>query len=286
MAYTTPNTGIIRPWWYSKNRYIHRSIVLTVGGAGKGGGSTGTASDTVGIPCPGRLVAISYGKANLTDKQAGAPVAATGGALVLKAETTAGVQIWTDGDISTVNTIVNPIGTTAVNSANGATAATDGFSGGFPVRGGVFASITGGTDTEVIYVDCWFRLCTYLKVDLVAQAGADGTGTVTRFVPLGNAGVLAAIAIDYQNTPATADLLIKNDSTNGMTIFSRPNSQTDLAPSLLGAVGKDEAINASAATDGTECGNGFKNGLFFDLAQTDIFTGSNEHTIVECWIDD
>jgi len=286
MAYTTPNTGIMRPWNYSKNRYIHRQIVLTVGGSGKGGGSTGTASDVVSIPCPGRLVAISYGLANATEKLAGAPVAATGGALVLKAETTAGAQIWTDGDISSVNTLPLPIGTTAKDQGNAATAATDGFSGGFPVRSGVHAAITGGTDAEVVYVDCWFRLSTYVKLSLSSQSGADGSGAVTRYVPLNNAGVLAAVAIDYQNMPATTDLIIKNDSTNGMALFTNTDSLTDLAPTCLGSPGADEAINASAATDGTECGLAFKKGLFFSVAQADAFTTGDEKIIVECWIDD
>jgi hypothetical protein len=286
MAYTLPNTGIIRPWDHSKNRYIHRSMVLTVGGSGKGGGSTGTASDTIDIPCPGRLIAISYGLQNATDKLAGAPVVATGGALVLKAETTAGVQIWTDGDISSVNTAPLPVGTTAKDEGNAATAATDAFSGGFPVRSGVFGSISGGTDGEIIYVDMWFRLCTWLKLSLSSQSGADGAGVVTRTVPLGNAGVLSAIAVDYQNMPATTDLLIKNDNTNGMTLFSAANTATDIAPSLLGRPGADEAIAASAATDGTESGNAFKTGLFFDVAGADAFTTGDEKIIIECWIDD
>jgi len=286
MAYTLPNTGIIRPWNVSKNRYIHRSMVLTVGGSGKGGGSTGTASDVIDIPCPGRLVAISYGKQHATDKLAGAPAAATGGALVLKAETTAGVQIWTDADISSVNTAPLPVGTTAKDEGNAATAATDAFSGGFPVRRGVFGSISGGTDGEVIYVDMWFRLCTWIKLELSSQTGADGSGAVTRFVNLGNAGVLSAIAVDYQNMPATTDLLIKNDGTNGMTLFSAANTATDIAPTLLGRPGADEAINASAATDGTESGNAFKTGLFFDVAQADAFTSGDEKIVIECWVDD
>jgi hypothetical protein len=287
MAYTTPNAGIIRPWNKRKNRYIHRKLLLTVGGSGDGGGATTTASGLVSIPCPGRLVAISYGAPNATHNE-GVPGALTSGALVLKAETTAGAQVWTDGDLSSVSSSSRPvpIGTTSLDEGAAATAATDGFSGGFPVRQGVFASITSGTDTEVCEIDMWFRLCTYVKLDLVAQSGADGTGAVTRFVDLGNAGVLAAIAIDYQNTPNTADLLIKADSTNGPTLHSRADSNTDLVPTLLGSPGADEAINATAATDGTECGLAFRRGLFFDLAQTDIFTGGNEHTIVECWIDD
>jgi len=287
MAYTTPNTGIIRPWSSRHHRrYIHRRIQLTVGGSGIGGGATTTASDTIKVP-PSRLVGITYGKQNTTDSEAGAPVAATSGALVIKAESTAGVQIFTDADISSVPaTPPLPVGTAAVDEAGGATAATDAFGGGFPIRGGVFASISSGTDTEVIYVDLWFRLCTYVKLDLTSQSGADGSGAVTRLVDLGGAGTLAALAIDYQNMPATTDLLIKADSTNGTTLFTRSNSATDLAPSLLGRPGADEAINATAATDGTESGYFFKRGLFFDVAQADAFTSGDERIIVECWIDD
>lgn len=283
MAYTTPNIGIIKPRQRDNARYIHRSIKLTVGGAGIGGGATGTASDVLATP-PGRLVAVNYGLKNATDTY-GAPVAATGGALVLKAETTAGVQIFTDGDISSVPTSPLPVGTTAKDEGNAATAATDAFSGGFPVRSGVFASITGGTDAEVVIVDLWFRLCTYVKLELTAQSGADGSAVVTRTVPLNGAGVLAAVAIDYSNMPATTDLLIKADSTNGPTLFTNANSATDLAPTLLGRPGADEAINATAATDGTECGNAFKRGLFFDVAQADAFTTGDEKIVVECWID-
>ena len=282
MAYTLPNTGILRPWNFSKNRYVHRRAVLTVGGSGKGGGATTTASDSVSIPCPGRLVSILYG-APADDYAAGA--ALTGGALVVKAETAAGVQIWTDGDISSVPTIPLPVGTTALDQGAAATAATDGFSGGFPVRKGVFLSLTGGTDTEVLVVDMLFRLCTWVKLDLY-PVGADGSAVVTRSVPLGNAGVLSAIAVDYINQPATTDILIKADGTSGMILHSRASSQTDLGPTLLGSPGADEAINATAATDGTECGLMFRNGLFVDVAQGDGQTSGNEHLLIEMWIDD
>lgn len=288
MAYTTPNIGILHAKDFSSNRYIHRRAQLTVGGSGIGGGATGTASLAVPIPCPGRLVAITYGKQNLTDSLAGAPVAATSGALVVKAETTAGVQIFTDADISSVPSTVSPlpVGTTAKDEGNAATAATDAFSGGFPVRGGVFLSIASGTDTEVILVDMWFRLCTYVKLSLSSQSGADGSGAVTRFVPIGNAGVLAAIAIDYTSMPVTTDLVIKPDSTNGVAIFTNTDTATDLVPTLLGKPGADEGIAATAATDGTECANAFKTGLFFSVAQADAFTTGDEAIVVECWIDD
>src|SRR4051812_32366317 len=188
MAYTTPNTGIIRPWANRRHkRYVHKRIVLTVGGSGKGGGATTAASDTIDIP-PGRIVAVRYG-APAAIGVAGA--ALTSGALVVKAETTAGVQIFTDADLSSVPTAWTPVGTTAFDEGGAATAATDGFSGGFPIRGGAFASITSGTDTEVCYVDLLVRLTTYVKLNLVSQSGADGSGVVTRYVDLNGPGVLA-----------------------------------------------------------------------------------------------
>ena len=291
MAYTLPNTGIMRPWNYSVNRYIHRRLSMTVGaGIDPSTGATyttGITGGSVSIPCPGRLIAITYGKPNLTDSLSGAPVAATGGALFVKAETVAGVQIWTDGDISSVPTTPPiPVGTTALDEGFAATAATDAYSGGFPIRQGVAANVTGGTDGETIFVDMWFRLCTWVKLELSSQSGADGSGIVTRAVNLGNAGTLSAIAIDYQNMPVTTDILIKADNTNGTTLFTRTSSATDVAPTLLGRPGSDEAINATAVTDGTESASVFKKGLFFDVAEADAFTTGNEKIVFECWIDD
>lgn len=285
MAYTLPNTGIIRPWNVSKNRYIHRRLKLTIA-------ADGTASGLASIPAPGRLVSITYGGPNATESRA-VGAALTGGALVLKSETTAGVQIWTDADLSSVATIPIPVGSKALDETNAATAATDGFSGGFPVRSGVHASITGGTEAEVLVVDLYFRLCTYVKGELVAQSGADGSAVVTRTVRLGNAGVLSALAFDFQNMPATTDIVIKADGSSGNTLFTWTSSATDTTdaavnarPNLLGSPGKDEAINASAATDGTECGLAFQGSLYIDVAQADAFTQGDEKIVFELWIDD
>lgn len=284
MAYTTPNTGIIRPWTHSKQRYVHRQLTMTCPNP------TASVIDTVSIPGPGRLVAIQY---SLNDGYATDPYtlgsALTSGALTLKAETTAGAQIWTDANLaSTVSTRPNAIGTTAGDETNAATAATDGFSGGFPLRKGVFATFSSGTADEVLVVDMWFRLCTYVKLDLVSQTGADASGAVTRYVGLGNAGVLSAVAVDYQNISSgtTADILIKADSTNGPTLWGNASSTTDIAPTLVGGPALDEAVNAGAATDGTESGNAFRRGLFVDVAQSDAFTSGNERIIMELWIDD
>ena len=277
MAYTTPNTRIIRPWDKTHLRYVHRRSVMTIDGAG-------AAEATQTIPAPGRLVSIAYGAPNTTESM-GIGAALTSGALTVKSETTAGIQLFTDADLSSVPTLPTAVGTTSGDETGAATAATDAFSGGLPCRSGTFLSVASGTEAEVLVVDCYYRLSTYILMDLVAQSGADGTGAVTRYVPLGGPGVLAAITVDYQNTPATADILIKADSTNGPTLNGRASSQTDLAPRLMGAPGMDEAAAATAATDGTESGLAFKRGLFFDIAQSDIFTNGNERIIIECWVD-
>ena len=273
MAYTTPNTGIIRP--PLGKRYVHRQVRLTVPTP------TATVSETVTIPCPGRLVAVGYGIYTGTSYGA-----ATSGALVIKADTTNGVQVFTDADLSSVPTVVNPVGTTAIDETGAATASTDGYSGGFPVRGGVHVAVTSGTQTEVITVDMWFRLCTYVKMDLVSTSGADGSGQCDRQVRLNGAGVLAAIAVDYQNMPNTTDLIVYADDTSSPALLSIASSNTDIAPSLVGTVGKDEEISASAVTDGTECGNAFKRGLYVTMRQADAYTSGNEKIVMELWIDD
>ena len=289
---TKPNTGIMRPWDYSKNRYIHRQVKLTIGaGTDPSTGAvygTGTTGGGVSIPCPGRLVAVQYGVPHATDHYGVVANGLTNGALAIKADTVAGVDIYAESDISAELIVPTPVGTTAIAEDAAATAATDGFSGGFPVRAGVRCEITGATDAEIVQIDMWFRLCTYVKGDLVAQSGADGSGVVTRTIPLGNAGVLAAWSLDYQNTPSTADVIVRADSTNGPILVRNhaTGSQTDQAPRLIGMAGVDEAGNASAATDGTECGSAFKSGLYIDVAQTDAFTSSNEKIVYELWIDD
>jgi hypothetical protein len=282
----------MRPWNYSKNRYIHRQVIMTVGAgfdpATGTTAATGTAAASVSIPCPGRLVSVQYGVPHATDHYGVVGNGLTNGALAIKAETVAGVNVYAESDISAELIVPTPVGTTAIAEDAAATAATDGFSGGFPIRGGVYLGITGATDAEVVQIDMWFRLCTYVKGDLVAQSGVDGAGIVLRTIKLGNAGVLAAWSLDYQNTPSTADVIVRADSTNGPILVRNhaTGSQTDQAPKLIGMAGVDEAGNASAATDGTECGSAFKSALYIDVAQTDAFTSSDEKIVYELWIDD
>lgn len=288
MAVTYPNQKIIRA--PAGPRYVHRQATLTVGTSAAQGeaAASGAASALVSIPGPGRLVALRYGVPAAT--RGGALTAvANAGALTIKAETTAGVQVWTDADYSGVvgSGFMFPVGTAAVDEGNAATAATDGFSGGFPVRKGVRIDIASGTDADVCQVDMLFRLSSYIQFDLISQSGADGAGVQTKTINWGRPGVLAAAAFDFQNMPTTTDIVVYADEvTTGAPLFTATSTSTDIAPKAIGRPAFDEAINVTAATDGTEAGNAFFGKLVVDMAQADAFTGGNEKVVCEFWIDD
>lgn len=292
MAYTVPNRKLIRPWEKNgRKRYRIYTATLKVGttiaqvatGGGVTAGTTGVANAVIPFRGPGRIVGVQYGVKSAPDTYG----AATGGALTVKAETTAGVQIFTDADLTSVKDGFVPVGTTAVDEARGVTAATDAFSGGFPVRGGVFVAIASGTDGEVVTVDFLVRHTTYARCELY-PVGAAGSATVSSVLRLGGPGVLSAIAVDFgASVPATADLTVTaDDASTGTALFTSTNSATDLAPSLIGSPGADEAIAATAATDGTEAASGFKDSLIVKLDQGDPGSTAGNTSIVELWIDD
>ena len=270
MAYTTPNSTIIYP--PKGNRYLHRKVLLRP--VGVDGSAVATAQ--VATP-PGRLVAY---KADFTSQPATVDT-------LLKADTADGVTIKTLADAT--DKVLFPLGTTARKSTDAATSAVDAFGGGFPIRSGVFIDIAQGdgqtTGDETVEIDLYFRLCTYLRMVVSADSGVDGSAVIVRTIDLHGPGSLAAVAVDYQNMPATTDILIKSDNTNGVTLFTRTSSLTDLAPTLIGRAGEDEAANVTAATDGTEGANMFNRGIFLDVAQADAFTGGDEKIVIECWID-
>jgi hypothetical protein len=269
MAYALVNKGITRP--PHGKRYIHRQVKLTP--VGSAGSAVATAQVHTG---PGRIVAVAvtFGTQPATADT------------LIKADTTDGVTLFTLAT-GAADVALTPVGTTAVDEGRAVTAATDAFSGGFPIRDGFFIDVAqADPEADGVIVDVWVRLCTFAQITLVAQSGADGTGAVTRSVDLHGAGSLAAVALDFQNMPATTDVVIKADNTNGVALFTSTSSLTDLAPSLVGRAGGDEANAATAATDGTEGANCFKRGLFIDVAQADIFTSGNEKIVTELWIDD
>lgn len=270
MAYVLPNNAqriveAVGP------RIIHRRArINTVGGAGVAAGSA-----QLSLP-PGLVIAVA-----IDHHASGAATTDT----LIKADTTDGATIFTQAN-SASDLTARPVGTTAVDEGRAASAATDGFGGGFPIRSGVFIDVAQDDAlTDAVIVDIWLKRTSYVALDLVAQSGADGTGAVTRTVDFHGAGNLVALALDFQNMPATTDVVIKADDTNGLTLFTSTDSATDLAPSLLGRPGMDEAGAATAATDGTGAGNVFKRGLFIDVAQADIFTTGNERIITELWVE-
>lgn len=255
-------------------RVIHRRVLLTPAG------SAGSAVAEVFVPTPpGRVthVGIDYvGTAAATTD-----VVLTADGL---SDGSTGTAFFTVDDNAT-DIAPRPLGSpSATDEARNATAATDGTEGGRYVKTGVHIDIHDADPNEAIAVEFWLEVLRYEVVELVAQAGADGTGTVTRSLPLNGAGNLVGLQVDFQNTPATADLLIKANDTNGATLFTSTSSQTDFGPSALGHVGGDETNAAVAATDGIGGGAVFSRGLFFDVAQTDIFTGGNEKIVVHLWI--
>lgn len=270
MAYTLPNSRYYFP--PRGNRYVHKKVVLIPAGAD--GSAVATAQ--VAMP-PCRLIAYS---ADFTNQPATIDT-------LFKADTADGVTIKTLADATDM--ALFPVGTTAMKSDAAVTSAVDAFSGGFPLRSGLFIDVAqadgGGTDNVVI--DLYFRLCTYVSLKLSADSGADGSAVIARLIDLHGPGSLAAVAFDYQNMPSTTDIAIKADSSTGtaLVVNHATGSLTDQAPTLIGRAGQDEAANVTAATDATEGANMFKRKLYVGVAQANAFTSSDEFIMVDMWID-
>lgn len=124
------------------------------------------------------------------------------------------------------------------------------------------------------------------KVVELLPVGADGSAVVTKRLVLSRPGIIRAIQVDYQNQPATVDLVLKRDTSAGATIFTNTSSNTDFGPSPVGTTAIDEAGGATAATDGISGGIPVTSGVYFDVAQGDGQTSGNEKIIVYLWIED
>jgi len=113
--------------------------------------------------------------------------------------------------------------------------------------------------------------------------GADGSAVATYSLWTGPARV-THIAVDYQNQPATTDILVKADNTSGATLLTLTNTNTDIpirAVATPAAV--DEGRAVTAATDGVDGGYFVKAGLYFDLAQGDGHTSGDEAVVIDVW---
>jgi hypothetical protein len=259
---------------YMNPRVIHRAVTLTPAG------SAGAAVAEVFVPTPpGRVthVAIDYvGTAAATTD-----VVLTADGL---SDGSTGTAFFTVDDNAT-DIAPRPLGSpAATDEARNATAATDGTEGGRFVKTGVHIDIREADPNEAIKVEFWLERLRYEVVELVSQSGADGSGVVTRFVNYNGAGNLIGTHVDFQNMPATTDLLIKADSTSGYTILTSTSSVTDFGPVAIGQPGGDETNAAVAATDGIGGGGVFRRGLFYDVAQADAFTSGNEKIVIHTWV--
>lgn len=255
---------------------LYRKVILTPTG------SAGAAVATKSLQLPPGV--LRFVKVDYTDQAATTD-------LVIKSlmtSGTAGTALLTVTDVAT-DFGPSAVGSPAVDEARGAAAATDGTAGGAFSNGGLYFDVA-QADPSVgdkdIVVEVWYEPLRYERVELIAQSGADGAGAVTRQLNLGP-GVLRAAHIDFQNVPATTDVVIKRDSSAGDTVFTSTSSNTDTArPTPLGSPGAvDEAGGATAATDATDGGIPFRDGLYFDVAESDAFTTGNEKIVVHLWFD-
>jgi len=119
----------------------------------------------------------------------------------------------------------------------------------------------------------------------LSPAGVDGSAVITSTLTVGRPGFVRAIAVDYQNQPATTDVVIKADSASGVTLFTRTNSATDIAASPVAMPGVDEGGAATAATDVGSGGWPFGTGLYFDVAQGDGQTSGDEKIVIDLWLE-
>lgn len=119
----------------------------------------------------------------------------------------------------------------------------------------------------------------------LSPVGADGSAVITSTLTVGRPGFVRAIAVDYQNQPATTDLVIKADSSSGATLFTAANTATDIAAKPVGMPGVDEGNAATAATDIGSGGWPFGTGLHFSVAQGDGQTSGNEKVVVDVWLE-
>lgn len=269
-----PTSSFRQDKLYENPRLIHRRVILTPAG------TAGSAVAEVFVPTPpGRVTHFAVN--HMGTSAATTDIVFTADGL---SDGSTGTAFLTLDDGAT-DIAPRPLGSpSATDEARNATAATDGTEGGRYVKTGVHIDVHDADPNEAIEVEFWLERLRYEVVELVAQSGADGSAVVTRSLNMNGAGNLIGIHVDFQNTPATADLVIKAEDSNGYTILTSTSSQTDFGPVAIGQVGGDETNAAVAATDGIGGGGVFRRGLYFDVAQSDAFTSGNEKIVVHLWV--
>ena len=119
---------------------------------------------------------------------------------------------------------------------------------------------------------------------VLKPAGADGSAAAAASFSVGKHGFIRSLAIDYQNQPATTDILIKDGY--GNTLFTRTSSATDIAMSNCGRPGVDETGAATAATDGVGGGFPFISGCYVTVAEGDGQTSGDEKIVIDLIVEE
>lgn len=240
--------------------------------AGAAGSAVYTEQWTPGRPGIVRFVYVNYGS--------GVPATTD---VVINRDNSSGTAVLTR---TSSTTDVGPIavGTAGMDEAAAASAATDGLSGGIPFTSGLYLDVAQADpyadSTDEVVIDVFWE--PVRKKDIVITAtGAAGSAAGNTTWTYGRPGVVRFLAVDYHaDNAATADLTIKRDSASGATLFTRTDSETDIAPTAVGTTAGDEAFAATAATDAVAGGLLFNTGLYCAIAQTDAST-----TTVSVWYD-
>lgn len=119
----------------------------------------------------------------------------------------------------------------------------------------------------------------------LTPVGSDGSAVDTATLTVGRPGFVRAIAVDYQNQPATTDIVIYADSSTGNALLTLTSTNTDITAKPVGMPAIDEAGAAVAATDSSSGGWPFGTGLYFDLAQGDGQTSGDEKVVIDVWLE-
>jgi hypothetical protein len=114
--------------------------------------------------------------------------------------------------------------------------------------------------------------------------GADGSALVVDRVSTGPA-IIRAIAVDYQNQPATTVFALKAElnGTAAETLFSFTGNTDIAAKPVSMTAGVDEAGAALAATDASAGGLPVRGGLIVDVSLGDGQTSGNELIVFDVW---
>lgn len=115
----------------------------------------------------------------------------------------------------------------------------------------------------------------------IKPVGSDGSAVATASLALGRPGFVRAIKINFENQPATTDIVVKADGSSGATLGTFTSGNTDIALKPVGMPGIDEGNAALAATDASAGGWPFLTGLYISVAEADSSTADDHYIDID-----